>query len=88
MPLLSVRDLTLRFGAVTAFSGVSFDVAQGELFAVIGPKRAANRRRNGHEAHCAAAATTRAYPPSVPARVMRPRRGSSTLRGIGALRAG
>jgi branched-chain amino acid transport system ATP-binding protein len=38
--LLSVRDLTLRFGAVTAFAGVSFDVARGELFAVIGPNGA------------------------------------------------
>jgi branched-chain amino acid transport system ATP-binding protein len=39
-PLLSVRDLALRFGAVTAFAGVSFDVAPGELFAVIGPNGA------------------------------------------------
>jgi branched-chain amino acid transport system ATP-binding protein len=39
-PLLSVRDLTLRFGAVTAFSGVSFDVGRGEVFAVIGPNGA------------------------------------------------
>jgi branched-chain amino acid transport system ATP-binding protein len=39
-PLLSVRDLTLRFGAVTAFAGVSLDVARGELFAVIGPNGA------------------------------------------------
>jgi branched-chain amino acid transport system ATP-binding protein len=39
-PLLSVLELTLRFGAVTAFSGVSFDVARGELFAVIGPNGA------------------------------------------------
>jgi branched-chain amino acid transport system ATP-binding protein len=39
-PLLSVRDLTLRFGAVTAFAGVSFDVAPSELFAVIGPNGA------------------------------------------------
>jgi branched-chain amino acid transport system ATP-binding protein len=39
-PLLSVRDLTLRFGAVTAFSDVSFDVTGGELFAVIGPNGA------------------------------------------------
>jgi branched-chain amino acid transport system ATP-binding protein len=38
--LLSVRDLTLRFGPVTAFSGVSFDVAHGEVFAVIGPNGA------------------------------------------------
>jgi branched-chain amino acid transport system ATP-binding protein len=39
-PLLCIRDLTLRFGAVTAFAGVSFDVARGELFAVIGPNGA------------------------------------------------
>jgi branched-chain amino acid transport system ATP-binding protein len=39
-PLLSVLELTLRFGAVTAFSDVSFDVARGELFAVIGPNGA------------------------------------------------
>jgi branched-chain amino acid transport system ATP-binding protein len=39
-PLLEVRDLTLRFGAITAFEGVSFDVRRGELFAVIGPNGA------------------------------------------------
>jgi branched-chain amino acid transport system ATP-binding protein len=39
-PLLEVRDLTLRFGGVTALSGVSFDVFPGELFAVIGPNGA------------------------------------------------
>src|SRR6266487_1015201 len=39
-PMLSVRSLTLRFGAVTAFDEVSFDVAAGELFAVIGPNGA------------------------------------------------
>jgi branched-chain amino acid transport system ATP-binding protein len=38
--LLSVSDLGLRFGCVTAFSGVSFDVARGEVFAVIGPNGA------------------------------------------------
>jgi branched-chain amino acid transport system ATP-binding protein len=38
--LLSVSDLSLRFGCVTAFSGVSFDVARGEVFAVIGPNGA------------------------------------------------
>jgi branched-chain amino acid transport system ATP-binding protein len=40
MSLLEVRDLTLRFGAITAFEDVSFDVAPGELFAVIGPNGA------------------------------------------------
>jgi branched-chain amino acid transport system ATP-binding protein len=39
-PLLRVRDLTLRFGGVTALDGVSFDVHSGELFAVIGPNGA------------------------------------------------
>lgn len=38
--MLEVRDLTLRFGAITAFADVSFDVAQGELLAVIGPNGA------------------------------------------------
>jgi branched-chain amino acid transport system ATP-binding protein len=38
--MLEVRDLTLRFGNVTAFEDVSFDVAAGELFAVIGPNGA------------------------------------------------
>jgi branched-chain amino acid transport system ATP-binding protein len=38
--LLAVRDLTLRFGGVTALDGVSFDVRPGELFAVIGPNGA------------------------------------------------
>jgi branched-chain amino acid transport system ATP-binding protein len=38
--MLEVRDLTLRFGSVTAFEDVNFDVARGELFAVIGPNGA------------------------------------------------
>ena len=39
-PLLSAEHLTLRFGGVTALSDVSFDVQQGELFAIIGPNGA------------------------------------------------
>jgi branched-chain amino acid transport system ATP-binding protein len=39
-PLLEVRDLTLRFGGVTALNQVSFEVDPGELFAVIGPNGA------------------------------------------------
>ena len=38
--LLEVDGITLRFGGVTALSGVSFDVRPGELFAVIGPNGA------------------------------------------------
>jgi branched-chain amino acid transport system ATP-binding protein len=39
-PILQVRDLTLRFGGMTAIDGVSFTVNQGELFAIIGPNGA------------------------------------------------
>jgi branched-chain amino acid transport system ATP-binding protein len=39
-PLLQVSEVTLRFGGVTALSGVTFDVRPGELFAVIGPNGA------------------------------------------------
>jgi branched-chain amino acid transport system ATP-binding protein len=39
-PLLDVRDLTLRFGGLTALAQVSFDVAPNELFAIIGPNGA------------------------------------------------
>ncbi|TCO64551.1 ABC transporter ATP-binding protein [Actinocrispum wychmicini] len=37
---LEVRDLTLRFGGVTALDNVGFDVMAGEMFAVIGPNGA------------------------------------------------
>jgi branched-chain amino acid transport system ATP-binding protein len=39
-PLLAVRDVTLRFGGVTALQGVTFNVNGGELFAIIGPNGA------------------------------------------------
>jgi branched-chain amino acid transport system ATP-binding protein len=39
-PLLSVENLTLRFGGVAALSSVSFEVGRDELFAVIGPNGA------------------------------------------------
>lgn len=38
--LLETRGLTLTFGGVTALDDVSFDVGQGELFAIIGPNGA------------------------------------------------
>jgi branched-chain amino acid transport system ATP-binding protein len=34
--VLSVRDLEVRYGAITALNGVSFDVRRGEIFAVLG----------------------------------------------------
>src|SRR5439155_27302611 len=39
-PILSVRDLTVRFGGIFALDGVSFDVADGQLVRLIRPDRA------------------------------------------------
>ena len=38
MSLLEVREATLRFGGVAALEGMSFEVEQGEIFAIVGPK--------------------------------------------------
>ena len=39
-PLLSARDLSVRFGGVLAVNQVSFDVQRGEVFTLIGPNGA------------------------------------------------
>jgi len=39
-PLLSVRDVSVRFGGIVALDGVSFDVARGEICGLIGPNGA------------------------------------------------
>ncbi len=39
-PLLSVRDLSMRFGGLLAVDAVSFDVHPDEVFAIIGPNGA------------------------------------------------
>lgn len=36
-PTIALRDLTRRFGAVTAVAGLTFEVARGELFGLVGP---------------------------------------------------
>jgi len=36
-PVLSVRNLTRRFGGIVAVDGVSFDVCPGEILGLIGP---------------------------------------------------
>ena len=38
--LLSVEDVTVRFGGIVALDGVSFDVAQGQICGLIGPNGA------------------------------------------------
>jgi ABC-type branched-subunit amino acid transport system ATPase component len=40
MPLLTVEDLTMRFGGITAVNRVRLDVNPGEIFSVIGPNGA------------------------------------------------
>lgn len=39
-PVIEVRQLTKRFGEVTAVDGITFDVFQGELFGFLGPNGA------------------------------------------------
>ena len=40
MALFEIRDLTIRFGGLTALEGIHLDVAGGELVAIIGPNGA------------------------------------------------
>ena len=40
MSVFAVKDVSLRFGGVQAVGNVSFDVEQGEVFAIIGPNGA------------------------------------------------
>lgn len=40
MSLLSVQNVSLRFGGLLALDNVSFDVAEGEVFALVGPNGA------------------------------------------------
>jgi branched-chain amino acid transport system ATP-binding protein len=39
-PILSVRDLTVRFGGIVALDGVSFQVGAGQIVGLIGPNGA------------------------------------------------
>ncbi len=38
--MMELRDITLRFGGVTAIKGISFDIREGEIRAIIGPNGA------------------------------------------------
>ena len=38
--VLEVRDITLKFGGVTAIENISFDIREGEVRAIIGPNGA------------------------------------------------
>jgi branched-chain amino acid transport system ATP-binding protein len=39
-PLLSVRNVTVRFGGIVALNGVSFDIKDGDIVGLIGPNGA------------------------------------------------
>ncbi len=39
-PIIVVRNLRKRYGSLTAVDGVSFDVAEGEVFGILGPNGA------------------------------------------------
>jgi len=38
--MLSLSDITVRFGGITALGGVSFDANKGEVLGIIGPNGA------------------------------------------------
>jgi len=38
--LMEMKDITLRFGGITAIEGLSFDIREGEIRAIIGPNGA------------------------------------------------
>ena len=39
-PLFEARDISISFGGIRAVDGVSFDVKEGEIFAIVGPNGA------------------------------------------------
>ena len=44
MSFLSLKDVTLQFGGVTAVDNVSFEVEEGEVFSLVGPNGAGNQQ--------------------------------------------
>ncbi|MBS0240834.1 MAG: ABC transporter ATP-binding protein [Proteobacteria bacterium] len=40
VPLLSVRDVTVRFGGIVALGGITFDIQHGQIAGLIGPNGA------------------------------------------------
>lgn len=59
MNAVEAHDLKYAYGSKTAVAGVSFDVKQGEWFALLGPKGA---RKNHHPAHARHHAAARLRP--------------------------
>ena len=40
IPIVAAKDLRKRYGALQAVDGVSFDIAEGEVFGILGPNGA------------------------------------------------
>jgi branched-chain amino acid transport system ATP-binding protein len=40
VPLFSAENISISFGGIKAVDGVTFDVAPGEIFAIVGPNGA------------------------------------------------
>jgi branched-chain amino acid transport system ATP-binding protein len=40
VPILQLSKLTMRFGGITAVSGLDLEVEEGEIFSLIGPNGA------------------------------------------------
>jgi len=79
MPAIEVRDVHKRYGALEAVSGVSFDVAHGEVFCLLGPNGAGKTTvaeiAEGHRLPTAGSATVLGHDPARGDRAMRDRIG-------------
>ena len=62
--LLEVTGLTKYFGGIAAVKGISFDVREGEIFALIGPNGAGKDQWHSKEGRLPALKPT-ASPPGV-----------------------
>jgi branched-chain amino acid transport system ATP-binding protein len=72
MSVFEVKDVSLRFGGVQAIGNVSFNVEQGEVFAIIGPNGAGKTSMlnviTGYSTHVRQRAYSKAghHPPAAP----------------------
>jgi ABC-2 type transport system ATP-binding protein len=79
MPAIEVRDVHKRYGAVEAVRGVSFDVADGEVFCLLGPNGAGKTTiteiAEGHRVPTSGSVSVLGHDPGRGARQLRDRIG-------------